>query len=178
MSAEPQAAAARAEETGPPAPEAETPSPAATEAEAKAEAGAEPTEAQNPAPEPAPATAPVEKTTAAPKESVAVAAAVATTPPGTRSVTGVDRGRPRKPVLAGAAIAGAALVAIPLLLIGSAGDDGQRDTAKNAAAAGDTVLNPESAPAALDDYVAEKPSASPHKKAPKKSPVPKVAATP
>ncbi|AZQ40861.1 mannose-binding protein [Streptomyces cyaneochromogenes] len=107
------------------------------------------------------------------EERVAVAAAVGTTPPGVRTDTGVGSGRPRKPVLAGAAIAGAALIAIPLFLAGSAKDDGPPDSAKGLAAEGsDTVLNPTSAPAALEDYVASKPSPSPKKA--KKSGPPKV----
>ncbi|WP_405594804.1 mannose-binding protein [Streptomyces sp. NBC_01092] len=114
-------------------------------------------------------------TTEASEERVAVAAAVGTTPPGVRTETGVGSGRPRKPILAGAAIAGAALIAIPLLLAGSAKDDGPPDSAKGLAAEGsDTVLNPSSAPAGLDDYVAEKPSPSPKKT--KKSEPPKVTA--
>ncbi|MER5942398.1 mannose-binding protein [Streptomyces sp. NPDC001928] len=114
-------------------------------------------------------------TTEASEERVAVAAAVGTTPPGVRTETGVGSGRPRKPILAGAAIAGAALIAIPLFLAGSAKDDGPPDSAKGLAAEGsDTVLNPSSAPAGLDDYVAEKPSPSPKKT--KKSEPPKVTA--
>ncbi|MEV8428857.1 mannose-binding protein [Streptomyces chartreusis] len=116
-------------------------------------------------------------TTEAPEERVAVAAAVATPPPGTKTDTGVGSGRPRKPILAGAAIAGAALIAIPLLLTGSAKDDGPPDSAKGLAAEGsDTVLNPTSAPAALDDYVAEKPSPSPKKAKATKSAPAKVTA--
>lgn len=127
--------------------------------------------------------APAGEATAAPspaREGVAVAAAVGTTPPGTRTGTGVDRGRPRKPVLAGAAIAGAALIAIPLMLAGAGRDDSPPDTAKGLAAEGsDTVLDQNSAPAALDDYVAEKPSSSPSREKPKKAEPPKpVAAAP
>lgn len=103
-----------------------------------------------------------------------MAAAVGTTPPGTKTGTGVSSGRPRKPVLAGAAIAGAVLIAIPLLLAGSARDDGRPDTKGLAADGSDTVLNASSAPAGLDDYVAEKPSSSPHKEKPKKTEAPKV----
>ncbi|WP_327370397.1 hypothetical protein [Streptomyces sp. NBC_01217] len=62
-------------------------------------------------------------TTEAPEEGVAVAAAVGTEPPGVKADTGVDSGRPHKPILAGAAIVGAALIAIPLLLVGSAKDE-------------------------------------------------------
>ncbi|MFF5475888.1 mannose-binding protein [Streptomyces sp. NPDC012935] len=116
-------------------------------------------------------------TAEAPEEGVAVAAAVGTTPPGTKTDTGVGSGRPRKPVLAGAAIAGAVLIAVPLLLAGSAKDDGPGDP-KGLTAGADTVLNPNSAPAALDDYVAETPSPSPKKAKPKKSEPAKVAVPP
>ncbi|NUK75736.1 mannose-binding protein, partial [Streptomyces lunaelactis] len=109
-----------------------------------------------------------------PEEGVAVAAAVGTAPPDVKAATATDTGRPRKPILAGAAIAGAVLVAIPLLLVGSANDE-RPDSAKGLAADSDTVLNASSAPAVLDDYVAEKPSSSPSKAKPKKSKAPKVA---
>ncbi|MET7441862.1 mannose-binding protein, partial [Streptomyces sp. NPDC005568] len=66
---------------------------------------------------------------------------------------------------------------IPLLLAGSA-DDERPGSAKGLAAGSDTVLNASSAPAALDDYVAEKPSVSPGRKKPKKSEAPKVAVAP
>ncbi|MGV9503301.1 mannose-binding protein [Streptomyces sp. NPDC003642] len=109
---------------------------------------------------------------------IGLAAAVAATPPGVTSATGVDRGRPRKPVLAGAAVVGAVLIAVPLLLAGGGNDDDGPDASRTVAAEDvDTVLGQESAPAALDDYVAEKPSASPSKKKPSKSAAP-VAAPP
>ncbi|KUL71265.1 MULTISPECIES: mannose-binding protein [unclassified Streptomyces] len=113
------------------------------------------------------------------RAAVAAAAAVGTMPPNARTSTGVGSGRPRKPILAGAAVAGAALIAIPLLLTGSAKDDGPPDSAKGLAAGGsDTVLNPTSAPAALDDYVAEKPSPSPKKTKATKSAPAKLAPPP
>jgi hypothetical protein len=100
-------------------------------------------------------------------------------PPNARTSTGVGSGRPRKPILAGAAVAGAALIAIPLLLTGSAKDDVPPYSAKGLAAGGsDTVLNPTSAPAALDDYVAEKPSPSPKKAKATKSAPAKLAPPP
>ncbi|MFF4335251.1 mannose-binding protein [[Kitasatospora] papulosa] len=100
-------------------------------------------------------------------EGVGVTTA-AVTAPGTTTATGVHAGRPRTPVLAGAAFLGAALVAIPLLLVGSANDKGGDETPMRPVAGGaDTVLNPNSAPAALDDYVAGKPSPSPTKEKPK-----------
>ncbi|MFD9289153.1 mannose-binding protein [Streptomyces sp. NPDC060030] len=101
------------------------------------------------------------------EEGVGVATA-AVTVPGTKTATGVNGGRPRTPVLAGAAFLGAALVAIPLLLVGSANDKGGDDTPMRPVAGGaDTVLNPDSAPADLEDYVAGKPSPSPTKEKPK-----------
>ncbi|MEU9350788.1 mannose-binding protein [Streptomyces griseoloalbus] len=182
-----EAAAAREGEAGPPpassAPGENAPSPAAApEAESgtapKGKATPEAETGTNPAGETAAPRATAAGTTApaAPREGVAVAAAVGTTPPGVKSDTGVDTGRPRKPVLAGAAIIGAALIAIPLLLAGTAKDDGPPDTAGLAVEGSDTVLNPNSAPAALDDYVAEKPSASPskEKEKPKKAEPPKA----
>ncbi|KAA0921395.1 mannose-binding protein, partial [Streptomyces apricus] len=107
------------------------------------------------------------------EEATAMAAAVAIAP-NVKSGTGVDTGRPRKPILAGAAIAGAVLVAIPLLLTGSA-DDERPGSDKGLAADSDTVLNASSAPAMLDDYVAKKPSSSPDKAKPKVEKAPKVA---
>ncbi|GAA2993309.1 mannose-binding protein [Streptomyces fulvorobeus] len=152
------AAAPRTPEAGSPAPPSapagETPRPAADAPEAETAAAP----AGEPAVAPPPAAA-SGRTAETHEEGVGVVAAVATAP-GTRTSTGVDGGRPRTPVLAGAAFVGAALIAIPLLLIGSA-DDKERETARPVAAGADTVLNPNSAPAAIDDYVAGKPSASP-----------------
>ncbi|MFI5674177.1 mannose-binding protein [Streptomyces cellulosae] len=122
-------------------------------------------------------TAKSSRTTEAPEEGVGVAAAVGTAAPGVKTATGVDGGRPRKPVLAGAAIVGAVLIAVPLLLAGGADDKERGDSAKErlTAQGSDTVLNPDSS-AAVDDYVAQKPSASPAKEKPKKSEAPKVVA--
>ncbi|MFJ9623230.1 mannose-binding protein [Streptomyces sp. NPDC101181] len=109
-------------------------------------------------------------------QGVALAAAVGTRP-GTRTMSAADKGRPRTPVLAGAAFVGAALVAIPVLLMGSANDEEPRRTSTApVAGSADTVLNPETAPAALDDYVAAKPSPSPAE--PKKAAPPKVVPAP
>ncbi|MFD9224688.1 mannose-binding protein [Streptomyces sp. NPDC060064] len=170
-----EAAAARAEEAGSPppssAPDEQAPSPAAAP---KAESGTAPSGETATAAAPPPAAA---KPAEEPEEGVAVAAAVGTAPPDVKAATGTDTGRPRKPILAGAAIAGAVLVAIPLLLAGSANDE-RPDSAKGLAADSDTVLNASSAPAVLDDYVAEKPSSSPSKAKPKKSEAPKVAVQP
>ncbi|NEB41112.1 mannose-binding protein [Streptomyces sp. SID14515] len=187
------AATARAEESGSPpspatAPAAPTQVPAATTtAGEKAATQPEPS-ATTPAstsasasakPAETPETSETSKTPEAPEtraEAHGVAAAIGTTPE-TRTVTAVDKGRPRTPILAGAAFVGAALVAIPVLLMGSANDDEPRTPATTpVAGSADTVLNPESAPAAMDDYVAVKPtpSATEQKKiaAPKAVPAP------
>ena len=193
--AEAAAARAEAEEAGsPPKPSATSgtdesaPSPAAgpgtkPAATPEAESTAAPEAESGAAPEAESTGAPAGEAPAAPQSSpraaeepegrAAVAAAVAA-PPGVKADTGVSTGRPRKPVLAGAAIAGAVLIAIPLLLAGSANDE-RPDAAKGLAADADTVLNASSAPAALDDYVAEKPSSSPSKAKPKMPEAPKVA---
>ncbi|MEU1484127.1 mannose-binding protein [Streptomyces sp. NPDC005752] len=154
------AAAPDAKEAGSrPAPAEETP---ALVAAPEAEAGTPPAGDTAAAP---PAAAKAEAPEA--EEGVGVATA-AVTAPGTKTATGVNGGRPRTPVLAGAAFLGAALVAIPLLLVGSANDKGGDDTPMRPVAGGaDTVLNPNSAPADLEDYVAGKPSPSPTKEKPK-----------
>ncbi|CAL9442008.1 mannose-binding protein [Streptomyces sp. enrichment culture] len=108
----------------------------------------------------------------------AVAAAVGAAPPA-RTATGVDNGRPRKPVLAVAGILGAALIAVPLLLAGGAEDDKRPESARELATDdSDTVLDPGSAGAALDDYVATKPTGTPTEKKPEPSEPVKVAAAP
>ncbi|MGW7365240.1 mannose-binding protein [Streptomyces sp. NPDC054841] len=168
-----EAAAARVGNAGsPPAPSAPDENASSPAVAPEAESGTPPTGETAAAPPPPSAAA--ARTPEAPEEGLAVAAAVGTVPPGVKAGTGVDSGRPRKPILAGAAIVGAALIAIPLLLAGGAKDEGQR-TAKGLAAEGsETVLNPDSAPAAPDDYVAKKPSSSPSKEKPKTSEAPKA----
>lgn len=110
-------------------------------------------------------------------EGIALATAVAAKPE-TKTLTVADRGRPRTPVLAGAVFVGAALVAIPVLLMGSANDEKPRNTGTApVAGSGDTVLDAESAPAALDDYVAVKPTPSPTEQK-KKTAVPKAVPAP
>ncbi|MFF9062392.1 mannose-binding protein [Streptomyces sp. NPDC014882] len=195
--------AAPAESAGPPptpsAPEEKTaPGPAAAPAAPAAGSGTTATAAAPgktapalpstaTAPAPAPATAPASAgpaEAAGPTEAagaseasgagVAVAAAVGAAPPDVRAGTGT--GRPRKPVLAGAAFLGAALIAVPLLLAGSAKDEDHRGGATGLAAEGsDTVLNPESAPAGLGDYVAGPTGPSPSPTKPRKSATPKAA---
>ncbi|MBT2378861.1 mannose-binding protein [Streptomyces sp. ISL-111] len=172
-------ATARVEEADPAAPSKETP---AAEPKAETEPSASATEEKAPAtPEPgAPEPAASAETAKAPEETRAEGAALAAavgTAPETRTLTAADRGRPRTPVLAGAVFVGAALVAIPVLLMGSANDEEPRNTATApVAGSADTVLNPESAPAALEDYVAVKPTPSPTE--PKKVTPPKVAPAP
>ncbi|WP_097869500.1 mannose-binding protein [Streptomyces sp. rh34] len=172
------AATARAEESSSPpstTPTAQTQTPAPT---TEAESATTPAGESAAASEPSATAKPAEEPEApeARAEGHGVAAAIGTTPE-TRTVTAVDRGRPRTPILAGAAFVGAALVAIPVLLMGSANDEEPRNTATTpVAGSADTVLNPASAPAALDDYVAAKPTPSPTKQT--KSAPAKAAAAP
>ncbi|MEU0147702.1 mannose-binding protein [Streptomyces sp. NPDC006288] len=168
--------------TAPGAPEAESPAgSAAPAASAASAASAEETPGTAAGPEaeagttPASSTATVPptpgSTAEAPAEGIGVASAAATAPD-TRTGTGVDGGRPRTPILAGAAFLGAALIAIPLLLVGSANDDGNDKGPKSPAGGTDTVLNANATPADLGDYVAGKPSPSPSKEKPKKTVAP------
>jgi hypothetical protein len=70
---------------------------------------------------------------------------------------------PRKPVLAGAALAGALLIALPLLMMATGGDDHrQKVTAKGVS---DTVVGDGDSPAGA--FVAASPSPTASKKAPK-----------
>ncbi|MEV7845795.1 mannose-binding protein [Streptomyces cyaneofuscatus] len=153
---------APAEETQTSPPKAEPEPTASVKEEPAAKAPATPEATA--APEPGTPTAETAKEPKEPGEAraegAALAAAVATAPE-TRTLTAVDRGRPRTPVLAGAVFIGAALVAIPVLLMGSANDEEPRNTGTApVAGSADTVLNPETAPAALEDYVAVKPTPS------------------
>ncbi|MFD8464809.1 mannose-binding protein [Streptomyces cyaneofuscatus] len=142
-----------------PEPTAAAPASATEEPAAKAPATPEATAAPEPGAPAETAKEPKEPGEAR-AEGAALAAAVATAPE-TRTLTAVDRGRPRTPVLAGAVFIGAALVAIPVLLMGSANDEEPRNTGTApVAGSADTVLNPETAPAALEDYVAVKPTPS------------------
>lgn len=152
--------------------EGETPAPAPEAEPSTPVSGAEPTASTGKATAPAKTA----EETEAPATGIAVATAIGTTP-ATKTVTAADKGRPRTPILAGAAFVGAALVAIPVLLMGSANDEEPRNT-RTAPVAGsaDTVLGPEPAPAALDDYVAVKPTPSPTE--PKKITPPKAAPVP
>ncbi|MGW6461547.1 RICIN domain-containing protein [Streptomyces sp. NPDC055078] len=80
-------------------------------------------------------------------------------------------GRPRKPVLAGAAMAGAILIAVPLLVMATGKDDEEGKVVKTSAT--DTVLDQGGEPAGA--FVAEKPSPTGTK--PKKSPSPTETST-
>ncbi|MFF2702439.1 mannose-binding protein [Streptomyces cyaneofuscatus] len=158
-----------------PEPTAAAPASATEEPAAKAPATPEATAAAEPGAPAETAKEPKEPGEAR-AEGAALAAAVATAPE-TRTLTAVDRGRPRTPVLAGAVFIGAALVAIPVLLMGSANDEEPRNTGTApVAGSADTVLNPETAPAALEDYVAVKPT--PSATEPKKITPPKAAPAP
>ncbi|MFJ5835400.1 RICIN domain-containing protein [Streptomyces shenzhenensis] len=93
--------------------------------------------------------------------------------PGDPGTAGESPGRPRGPMLAAAAIAGAVLISVPFLVLGLRGDD---ERVVNTAPVGGTTLDPglsDDRPAA--DYTAESPSpsASP---SPSKSPSPKASA--
>ncbi|MFE7975776.1 RICIN domain-containing protein [Streptomyces shenzhenensis] len=98
------------------------------------------------------------------------------------NTAGQAPGRPRGPMLAAAAIAGAVLISVPFLVLGLSDDDNSR-TVKTAPVGG-TTLDPglsDDRPAA--DYTAESPSpsASPSpspSKSPSKSASPSVAAPP
>lgn len=115
---------------------------------------------------------------AEPEEESAAAVGMATARPDGRTATAADRTRPRKPVLAGAAILGAALIAIPLLVAGNSGDDGPGDNPRGLTAGGeDTVLNPGSDPVGLYDSRTDQPSSSPSKAKPKKTGAPAASAT-
>ncbi|MFJ5221362.1 mannose-binding protein [Streptomyces sp. NPDC088400] len=74
----------------------------------------------------------------------------------------VPAGRPGKPMLAVAAIAGAVLIAVPLLLMGGGKDDkGNGPSGSVALQTSDTVLGSDALAGAPGDYASEKPSASP-----------------
>ncbi|MGW0336716.1 ricin-type beta-trefoil lectin domain protein [Streptomyces sp. NPDC003011] len=77
---------------------------------------------------------------------------------GATSASGSGLGRPRKPVLAGAAIAGALLITVPLLITAT-GKDEERKAVDTAAA--DTVLDEADGPAGV--FVTQSPSPSPTK---------------
>lgn len=143
-----ESAAAAAEKSGPASPPPVAPA-EAEEIRSEAAATARTEETQDPAetaagagdPPTAAAPSSADRTTAAPEgraEGVALATGVAAKPE-TKTLTAADWGRPRTPVLAGAVFVGAALVAIPVLLMGSANDDKPRNTgaAPVAGSAGD-----------------------------------------
>lgn len=85
-----------------------------------------------------------------------------------------DAGRPKKPFLAAAAIAGAVLIAVPLVVLGASGGDD--DSSENESVANaDTLLNGRDQEEPAADYLpAESPSATPTKKpeSPKSTPPP------
>nr|WSZ97836.1 mannose-binding protein [Streptomyces sp. NBC_00857] len=74
----------------------------------------------------------------------------------------VPAGRPGKPMLAVAAIAGAVLIAVPLLLMGGGKDNkGNGPSGSVALQTSDTVLGSDALAGAPGDYASEKPSTSP-----------------
>ncbi|PSM39661.1 hydrogenase expression protein [Streptomyces dioscori] len=90
-------------------------------------------------------------------EAVAIAAVGKNTAVSTQSAVG----RPRKPVLAGAALAGALLVAVPLLITVTDKDEEKKNVDN---AASDTVLNEAGGPAGVFETQTPSPSASEPKK--------------
>ncbi|MEV3931336.1 mannose-binding protein [Streptomyces sp. NPDC053728] len=159
--------------------------------EAEAEPGtspaAVPEPGTTPAPEPEPGSTPAGDTAADPSrtttgptgapEPETGAARAAGAAPRTRTGTGVDGGRPRAPMLAGAAVLGAVLIAVPLLLVGSANDDRHGPSGQGpAAGSADTVLGPGSGAGAIDDYVAGTTAPTPDKGKPQRTAAPKSAA--
>ncbi|MFE1797170.1 RICIN domain-containing protein [Streptomyces sp. NPDC059517] len=96
-------------------------------------------------------------------EAIATAAIGKNTAVSTQSAVG----RPRKPVLAGAALAGAILIAVPLLITVTDKDEEKRNVDN---AASDTVLNEAGGPAGVFETQAPSPSKSePEKKKEKKA---------
>lgn len=161
-------------------PQTAEPEPGATPT-AEPEPGGTPTAEPEPEPggTPAGATAATPSRTTAgpvgapePETGVARAAGAA---PQTRTGTGVDGGRPRAPMLAGAAFLGAVLIAVPLLLVGSANDDRHGPSGQGpAAGSADTVLGPGAGPGALGDYVAGTADPTPDKEKPERTAAPKA----
>ncbi|WP_257232361.1 RICIN domain-containing protein [Streptomyces sp. Rer75] len=91
------------------------------------------------------------------------AAAVAGDTPGDGIVPdeeGPDSGNPKKPLLAAADIAGAILVAVPLLIWATAGSDEKKDKVAVAAKT-DTALDDESLEAPSAEYAPDEPSPDP-----------------
>ncbi|MFJ3670369.1 mannose-binding protein [Streptomyces sp. NPDC090106] len=113
--------------------------------------GAAPAEARGGSPEPATAVAPV--------------ATAADGPSGDPDAEESHGGRPKKPMLAAAAIVGAVLVSVPFLLMGARDDDAKQPTANSVAQEdSDTLLDANAAQEAPDDYATQTPSASPSEK--------------
>jgi hypothetical protein len=108
----------------------------------------------------------------------AIAAAAGGTPPGSDTHT-AHAGRPKKPMLAAAAIVGAVLIAVPFLLISGDKDDGKKsDTVQSVSQRdeSDTVLGMDASSETPGDYTTERPSAPPSPKASKTSAPPRTPA--
>lgn len=106
--------------------------------------------------------------------SAAVAAAGAGSPPGADD-SASPHGRPKKPMLAAAAIVGAVLIAIPFLLLGDGEDEEKRQNVSQEAS--DTMLGAGAPSGTQGGYATERPSASPSTK-PSKEPKSAKEATP
>ncbi|MFF4526357.1 mannose-binding protein [Streptomyces bluensis] len=101
-------------------------------------------------------------------------------PPEGEDPTAAHRGRPKKPMLAAAAMAGAVLLSVPLLLMAGGNDkDDQRGRTQGVALGADTTLGADEPHMAPGDYATGKPTASPSA-SPSKTPAtkPKAAGTP
>lgn len=92
-------------------------------------------------------------------------------PPEGEDPSAGSHGRPRKPMLAAAAMAGAVLISLPLLLMAGGNDkDDKRNTGRNVAAGADTALGADGQQVAPGDYATDKPAKSPSPKPSKTHP--------
>ncbi|MEW2118342.1 mannose-binding protein [Streptomyces sp. NPDC005474] len=133
-----------------------TPAPAtAAQPEAKAKAEAEATASS------AAATGTQSQDPEGAMPAAMAAAAAGGTPPESDTHT-AHAGRPKKPMLAGAAIVGAVLIAVPFLLMSGGKDDGKKSETVQSVSqqdASDTVLGADTPSETPGDYSTEHPSA-------------------
>ncbi|MEU8824776.1 RICIN domain-containing protein [Streptomyces sp. NPDC048636] len=102
-----------------------------------------------------------------PEEGAAAAATAAAPGRGPRDGDAGSPGHPKKPMLAGAAMAGAILIAVPLLVMATSQDD---DKSKKVASSADTVLGDDGSKEG--EFVAESPAAKERTKDGKKGSAP------
>jgi len=106
------------------------------------------------------------------------AAAAGGTPPESDTRT-AHAGRPKKPMLAGAAIVGAVLIAVPFLLMSGGKDDGKKSETVQSVSQqdeSDTVLGADASSGTTDDYATKRPSAPASPEAAKTSAPPRTPA--